>query len=154
LGTLFSKFLPANVLEPDDLLIEWPKPPWNKRLSYSKEVWETLLAQLTVREIKVTVSTPGFCVKTFCLVTTLTDPQTYTATELADLYYQRWEVELFFRDIETMMGMDILRCRTPAMVNKEILMHFITYNAIRRLMLDAAKVVNQIPRQISFKASV
>ncbi len=43
------------------------------------------------------------------------------------MYYQRWDVELFFRDIKTTMGMDILRCRTPAMVNKEILMHLIAY---------------------------
>lgn len=142
------------ILGPDDLLVQWPKPPWNKRLSYSKDVWETLPEQLTLRQIKVTVTTPGFRVKTFYLVTTLTDAQTYTATELADLYYQRWDVELFFRDIKTVMGMDILRCRTPAMVNKEILMHFIAYNAIRQLMLDAAEAVDQLPRQISFKASV
>ena len=40
------------------------------------------------------------------------------------------------------------------MVNKEILMHLIAYNAIRRLMCDAANGVEQAPRQISFKASV
>ncbi len=52
------------------------------------------------------------------------------------------------------MGMDILRCRTPAMVKKEILMHFIAYNAIRLLMFDAAKQAKQPPRRISFKASI
>ena len=73
---------------------------------------------------------------------------------LADLYYQRWDVELFIRDIKTTMGMDILRCRTPSMVNKEILMHLITYNTIRLLMFDAAKAVQKAPRRISFKASI
>jgi len=62
----------------------------------------------------------------------------YSATDIADLYYQRWDVELFFRDIKTTMGMDILGCRTPAMVRKEILMHLIVYNSIRLLMLNAA----------------
>lgn len=52
------------------------------------------------------------------------------------------------------MGMDILRCRTPAMVNKEILMHLIAYNAIRLLIFDAAREAKQPPRQISFKASI
>jgi len=85
---------------------------------------------------------------------TLTDAQTYSATDIADLYYQRWDVELFFRDIKTTMGMDILRCRTPAMVRKEILMHLIVYNSIRLLMLNAAKERNVSPRRISFKASV
>lgn len=142
------------VLGPDDLLIQWPKPPWNKVLSYSKEEWQALPEQLTLRQIKVTVDAPGFRVKTFYLVTTLTDVSTYSAAELADLYYQRWDVELFFRDIKTTMGMDILRCRTPAMVNKEILMHLIAYNAIRLLIFDAARDVMQSPRQISFKASM
>ncbi len=142
------------VLGKDDLLIEWPKPAWNKALSYSKEEWRGLPDQLTLRQVKVTVDTPGFRAKSFYLVTTLTDASIYSATELADLYYQRWDVELFFRDIKTTMGMDILRCRTPAMVKKEILMHLIVYNAIRMLMVDAAKEVNQPPRRISFKASI
>jgi hypothetical protein len=142
------------VLGPDDLLIQWPKPPWNKVLSYSKEEWLALPAQLTLRQIKVTVDAPGFRVKSFYLVTTLTDASTYSTAELADLYYQRWDVELFFRDIKTTMGMDILRCRTPAMVNKEILMYLIAYNAIRLLIFNAAKNAMQSPRQISFKASM
>lgn len=142
------------VLGPDDLLIQWPKPAWNKALSYSKETWQALPEQLTLRQIKVTVDAPGFRIKTFYLVTTLTDDSTYGSAELADLYYQRWDVELFFRDIKTTMGMDILRCRTPAMVNKEILMHLIAYNAIRILIFDAAKEVMHASRQISFKASM
>lgn len=52
------------------------------------------------------------------------------------------------------MGMDILRCRTPEMVRKEILMHLIVYNSIRLLMLSAVKDREVSPRQISFKASV
>lgn len=142
------------VLGPDDLLVQWPKPAWNKALSYRKDDWRALPEQLTLRQIKVTVATPGFRVKTFYLVTTLTDPLTYSAAELADLYYQRWDVELNFRDLKTTLGMDILRCQTPAMVNKEILMHFIAYNAIRLLIFDAADDVQQPPRRISFKASI
>ena len=142
------------VLGKDDLLIQWPKPKWNKHLSYGSDEWEALPDHLTLRQIKVTVETPGFRVKTFFLVTTLTDANAYSASELADLYYQRWDVELFFRDIKTTMGMDILRCRTPAMVKKEILMHLITYNAIRSLMFDAAKEVQQPSRRVSFKATI
>jgi hypothetical protein len=88
------------------------------------------------------------------LVTTLTDSTRYSAADLADLYRQRWDVELFFRDIKTTMGMDVLRCRTPSLVKKEILMHFIAYNAVRRLIVDAAATVDCAPRRIGFKASI
>ena len=144
----------VNVLGRNDLLIQWPKPRWNKASSYSMEDWLALPDQITLRQIKVSVNTPGFRGKTFYLVTTLTDAQTYSASQLADLYFQRWDVELFFRDIKTTMGMDILRCRTPSMVQKEIIMHLIAYNAIRLLMCDAAQKAEKSPRQISFKATI
>jgi len=142
------------VLAHNDLLIQWPKPKWNKASSYSKEDWQALPEKLTLRQIKVVVDNPGFRVQSFYIVTTLTDAQTYSAADIADLYYQRWDVELFFRDIKTTMGMDILRCRTPAMVRKEILMHLIVYNCIRLLMLKAAEDCKVSQRRISFKASV
>lgn len=142
------------VLGKDDLLIQWPKPAWNQTLSYSKDEWQALPDQLTLRQIKVTVDRPGFRVQSFYLVTTLIDAKTYSAEDLADLYFQRWDVELFFRDIKTTMGMDILRCRTPTMVRKEILMHLIVYNAIRLLMLDAVDKAKLPARRIGFKASM
>ena len=77
-----------------------------------------------------------------------------TASEIENLYYQRWDVELFFRDIKTTMGMDILRCKTPEMVRKEILMHLIAYNCIRCLMIEAAERTNVQANRISFKASI
>ncbi|WXG53488.1 MAG: transposase [Candidatus Sedimenticola sp. (ex Thyasira tokunagai)] len=55
------------VLGADDLLIQWPKPRWNKVLSYSKEQWQALPEQLILRQIKITVDTPGFRVKSFIL---------------------------------------------------------------------------------------
>ena len=142
------------VLGPDDLLIQWPKPVWNKGLSYSKEEWQALPEHLDLRQIKVTINVPGMRSASYYLITTLTDSTRYSAADLADLYRQRWDVELFFRDIKTTMGMDVLRCRTPALVRKEVLMHFIAYNAVRRLILDAANAVECAPRRISFKASV
>lgn len=107
-----------------------------------------------MRQIKVNVKEPGFRVKTFYIITTLIESENYSARKIAELYYQRWDVELFFRDIKTTMGMDILRCKSPDMIQKEILMHFIVYNCIRFLMLKAAGQKGVSPRNISFKASV
>lgn len=138
----------------DDLLITWPRPVYNKSLSYSKEEWSRLPKELTLRQIKVTVPYPGFRVQHFYIITSLLDAIEYPATELADLYFQRWDVELFFRDIKTTMGMDVLRCQTPEMIRKEILMHFIAYNCIRHLMSEAAKEADLTSRKISFKGSL
>ena len=142
------------ILGENDLLIHWPKPPWNKNLSYSKEEWLALPEKLPLRQIKVSVNNPGFRVKTFYIITTLIDAKGYSARQISELYYQRWDVELFFRDIKTTMSMDILRCKSPGMIQKELLMHFIAYNCIRLLMLKAAKQKGVPPRNISFKASV
>jgi IS4 transposase len=92
-----------------------------------------------VRQIHVTVSVPGFRTQSFYIITTLLDAGQYTAEELAELYLQRWNAELFFRDIKTTMGMDVLRCKSPEMVGTEIVMHFIACNSIRMLMVEAAE---------------
>ena len=87
-------------------------------------------------------------------MTTLLDPEQYPADQIIELYRQRWDVELFFRDIKTTLGMDILRCKSPDMVRKEIVMHWIVYNCIRWLMMSTGDA-DQIPvRQLSFKGSV
>lgn len=141
-------------LGPDDLLIKWKRPVYNAVLSYSKEAWAALPQQLVLRQIKVRVKYPGFRTKWFHIVTTLLDAAQYPAEELAELYFKRWDVELFFRDIKTTMGMDILRCLTPEMIRKEIVMHFIAYNCIRRLMYAAAEEADIEVRVVSFKGSV
>ena len=138
----------------DDLLITWTRPIYTPKLSYSIESWAKLPEELLLRQIKVTVKYPGFRTQKFHIVTTLLDAVQYPAEELAGLYFKRWDVELFFRDIKTTMGMDILRCQTPEMIRKEIRMHFIAYNCIRRLMCEAAKEMDLKVRVVSFKGSV
>ena len=142
------------VLGKDDLLIRWKKPVRVKASSYSQADWEALPEQLQLRQIKVTVTQPGFRTSTLHIITTLLDPIEYPACEIADLYLQRWEIELFIRDIKTTIGMDILRCRTPDMVRKEILMHFIVYNCLRQLMLEASIRNSVSVRRISFKGTL
>jgi len=150
----FSAANSIKKLGPDDLLITWQRPTYNTKLSYSIDAWAKLPEELTLRQIKVSVKYPGFRTQQFYIVTTLLAAAQYPAEELAELYFKRWDVELFFRDIKTTMGMDILRCKTPEMIRKEILMHFIAYNCIRRLMCEAAKDVDLKARIVSFKGSV
>src|SRR5512132_2849203 len=78
--------------------------------------------QLTVRELRVRVGRRGFRTQVFVVVTTLLDAMLYSAHDLAELYRHRWHCELDLRSIKTALGMDVLRCRTPEMVRKELWM--------------------------------
>ena len=49
------------------------------------------------------------------------------------------------------MGMERLRSKSPAMAIKEIWVHLLAYNLIRRMMLQAAKMESVLPRHLSFK---
>jgi len=142
------------VIGQDDLLIAWSKPKHSKASSYSKDDWEGLPETLPLRQIKVFVNQTGFRVKAFYIVTTLLDAELYPADEIAELYFERWDVELFFRDIKITMDMDILRCKSPAMVRKEIMMHLIAYNCIQSLIVEAVMHTEHKVRRISFKASL
>jgi hypothetical protein len=52
------------------------------------------------------------------------------------------------------MGMEMLRCKTPDMVQKEIAVHLLAYNIIRGNLAQAAVLHDKIPRQLSFRSSV
>jgi hypothetical protein len=142
------------VLGENDLLIRWKKPVWNTRSAYSYDQWKALPHELLLRQIHVTVTVPGFRTESFYIITTLTDAEHYTAEELAELYLQRWQVELFFRDLKTTIGLDVLRGKSPEMVEKEIIMHFIAYNCIRMLMFEAAEETGTPVERISFKGAM
>jgi len=70
------------------------------------------------------------------------------------LYRSRWHVELDLRNIKTTLGMEMLSCKTPEMVRKELWVYLLAYNLIRLLMAQAALLADQIPRQLSFKHTV
>jgi len=105
-----------------------------------------------MRQIKVTITTPGFRTKTLYLLTTLLDEKRYPASLIAELYRQRWRVELYFRDLKTTLGMDIIQSKTPEMVTKEIQMFFIAYNVIRLLIIDSQP--DDMPITFAFKSCV
>jgi len=140
-------------LGPYDRLVTWHKPE-RQRKTATRRVWNALPAQLTLRLIRYPICLPGFRPKNIILVTTLLDPIAYPASDLAQLYLRRWSVELFFRHIKTTMQMDMLRCLSPAMLSREVLMHLIAYNLIRALMAEAAAIYDQEVARISFKGSV
>jgi hypothetical protein len=50
--------------------------------------------------------------------------------------------------------MDLLRCKSPAMVRKEIAAHLLAYNLVRSVMARAAALTGLLPRQLSFKGAL
>ena len=73
---------------------------------------------------------------------------------LVALYERRWRVELYFDDIKTTMQAARMRCLTPAMVRRELLLHAIAYNLVRRIMLQSAWQEGAPLDQISFKGTL
>lgn len=140
-------------LGPNDRLVTWQKPIQRPRGCILAD-WRRAPQTLTLRQVFVTITVPGFRTQSLVVVTTLIDPILYPADEIAKLYLRRWSVELFFRDIKITLGMDVLRCQTPDMVRKEIIMHAIAYNLIRALMQQAAALYHVPIERLSFKGSV
>jgi hypothetical protein len=137
----------------NDRIIAWHKNTICPR-NLSNEQWNAIPDRLTVREITVHVNIPGFRTDTIVIVTTLLDPKAFPPRAFAELYRMRWAVELYLRDIKTALGMDILRCKTPNMVDKELWMHLIAYNLIRALMREAATAHARRLERISFTGTL
>jgi hypothetical protein len=109
--------------------------------------------QLTVRVLRFEALIRGRKVRV-TLVTTLLDPLLYPAAELIALYRRRWQMELTLRHLKTTMGMEQLRCQTPAMARKELLAYLVAYNLIRCLMAEAVAQAGVALEQLSFKGTV
>ncbi len=76
---------------------------------------------LTVREIRVQVGRPGARPTTLRLWTSLTDARTAPALDLARLYAQRWEHELYFREVKRhLRRTDLLQSHTVETAAQEI----------------------------------
>jgi hypothetical protein len=137
----------------NDRLVTWNRTKVRSK-GVSKEEWKRLPRKIQVRVVDVPVLIPGFRSQKFTLVTTLTDAKTYTPEMLAELYLHRWQVELFFKDIKTTLGMDILRSKSPDQVRKELALYVILYNVIRAVMLSASKQKSVPLQRISFKGTI
>ena len=117
------------------------------------QTYKSLPDFLTVRETRIRVEQPGFRIKTLIVATTLLDADELTKDDLAQLYRARWNAELDLRSLKQTMQMEILRCKTPELVRKEIWTHLLAYNLIRTIIAQAATKHGLDPRSISFKGA-
>ena len=126
-----------------DHLVDWmrpQRPAWMDAQTYAR-----MPERLTLRETEIAGRV---------LVTTLTDPKLVSAAQIDELYNRRWQVEVDLRSIKAHMGMDILRAKSPSMIDKEIAVYLLAYNLVCALMTRAAAGAGITARSLSFKGTV
>lgn len=146
-------FRKGNRLGKNDRLMRWELPQMPSR-GLSQDVIDALPATLTIRVIRFHVQRPGFRSEMIMVATTLLDPQIYSLQKIAQLYRDRWTVELRIRDIKTTSEMDILRGKSANVIYKEIYMHFLIYNLIRALMWQAAEECHHPLHRLSYAGTM
>lgn len=132
-----------------DQLVEWRKPASRPKWM-SAERFTQLPEKILVREIKVRICDADRRVHEITLVTTLLDAKQYPAADIAELYEQRWQVEVNLRDWKITLGLDVLKGRSVDVVNKEMQVYALVYNLIRLTMLKGARRQHVHPSRVSF----
>jgi hypothetical protein len=138
-------------LGPGDRIVVWfrpARPEWLDKATYDR-----LPRKMLIRETSFDASASNNRTEFVTVGTTLLDPAEVPQPEFGNLYRQRWNCELDLRSLKTVMRMDILRCKTPEMVVKEIWVHLLAYNLLRTAIAAAAKENNAKPREVSFKGA-
>jgi hypothetical protein len=138
-GRRITDFTRGRRLGKNDHVVQWRRPP--KPQLMSAEEYARYPEFLTMREVEVNGR---------ILVTTLLDPKIVPARALGALYKMRWNIEVDFRTIKATLQMDVLRCKSQPMVEKEIAVCLLAYNLVRWAMAKAALLSDVLPRALSF----
>ena len=135
---------------PDGDVIVWQRP--NKPHGMKGEQYRTYPKTLRMRQVSVDARDQNNRVEQFKVITTILDAA-IGGEQIGKLYERRWDGEVDIRSIKSTMQMDVLRCKTPEMVRKEIWTHLLAYNLLRTVIAVAAAENDIEPRQVSFKGA-
>jgi hypothetical protein len=130
----------------------WLKP--QRPASQSKRSWRKQPGEVTVRLVRFQLAIPGYRTKSVVLVTSLLDEKAFPDSAIAELYGLRWQIELHYRQIKTNLALDVLRGLSPAMIERELLLHALAYNLVRALMFEAARDHDVPLDRLSFKGTL
>ncbi len=134
-------------------LVRWSKPVLRPRY-LTTEQWALLPEVLELRLVRCRMNVPGFRTRQVILVTTLLDSLQYSAADLGALYFRRWEMELSLRHLKTTLQMEHLSCKNPANVERELRMHLLMHNLVRRLMWESSRRAGLPLSRISFAGAL
>jgi hypothetical protein len=135
---------------PDGEIILWPRP--QKARGMTGEQYRAYPKTLLMRQVSVDARDRNNRAEQFKVITTILDPS-IDGSRIGGLFERRWDGEVDLRSIKSVMKMDILRCKSPEMVRKEIWAHLLAYNLLRTVMAVAAAESGVEPRKISFKGA-
>jgi len=132
---------------PDGDVILWQRP--NKPRGMTGEQYRRYPETLLMRQVAVDARDKNNRAEQFHVITTILDAS-IDGGRVGDLYERRWSGEVDIRAIKVTMQMDVLRCKSPGMVEKEIWAHLLAYNLLRTVMAVAAAEHGIKPREVSF----
>jgi hypothetical protein len=112
-------------------------------------VYDALPETLILRELRYRVTQRGYRTRAVTLVTTLLDAEAYPADELAELYHRRWQAEVNLRYLKDTLGLRVLRSRSVAGVERELLAFALVYNLICAVRTVLALHLETRPERIS-----
>lgn len=135
---------------PNGEILVWKRPRTVRGMK--AEQYRSYPEKLTMRRVHVDARDQNNRVEQFDVITTILNTK-ITGKQIGEIYERRWCAEVDLRSIKSTMQMEILRGKTPAMVEKEIWAHMLAYNLLRTVMAIAAHENNLEPREVSFKGA-
>lgn len=129
-----------------------PDGSYLSRIYPSERDWRHKSNGIVVRVIEYQLEGVSGAEPIYRLVTTILDPETAPARELAALYHERWEIETALDELKTHLrgSKIVLRSKTPDLVRQEFYGFMMAHFAIRGLMHEAALKANEDPDRLSF----
>jgi hypothetical protein len=111
---------------------------------------------IAVRVVEYELDDPALGGERYRLATTLLDPETASAEQLAAAYPERWEFETALDELKTHQRGPrlVLRSKSPEGVYQEVYGHLLVHYAIRALMHEVASEVGRDPDRLSFTRSL
>jgi len=135
-------------------LVAWRKPAKKGATGLGSEEWDSLPTTMELRYVRTEVPGRDGKPRTIYLVTTLLDGDDYPDEEVAEVYHQRWGIEVKIRDIKTTMKFEMLRVKTPAMAHRTVKMIQIAYNLIKARQAEAIRGEAISLEELGFKATL
>ena len=119
-----------------DFHVTWKRP--QRPFWMLDWMWNAVAKTMTLRLVRVRIDVPDSRTQGFFVVTNLMDAAKYPSDAIRQLYQGRWQVEVDLRTIKSFMELEVLRARTPEMVETEFAMGLLAYNIVRAKMLETA----------------
>lgn len=139
-GKRERKYTIKKTLADGDQIVEiarTQKPDW-----LNHEQWQAFPNALLMRRISYKAPNED---KDYVLFSTLTDEK-ITKTDIVLKYATRWDIEITIREIKTVMGINIVRSKTEAMVDKEITIALTSYNMVRKIIAESVQETDFSPK--------